>query len=147
MALTQTIGVLNHLKCLLCYVIDGVLMCLSQNSLTRGSPSAMSPHGFFQHSTFLPLFANVPSGRPLYAPRSLRSLFAPVSARLPEAFSATAQTRSFAHVGVSSFNFLPPDTQLKLLRLPLFLFRKCLRTVSFVSESTELCWEGLQVSV
>src|SRR5688572_4093215 len=45
---------------------------------------------------------------------------------------ATAQSRSFAYVGPSSWNLLPHELRLELLSLSLPLFRKRLKTILFV---------------
>ena len=56
---------------------------------------------------------------------------------------ATAQSRSFAYVGPSSWNHLPQELRLELLSLSLPLFRKRLKTILFVSDSTDLGRERL----
>ena len=66
-----------------------------------------------------------------YASRSHHSLVASRSAPLPEAFCSVC---SLAYMDPSSWNRLPLQQQLQLLRLP--LYRKCLKTTLFVSDVT-----------
>jgi len=58
-----------------------------------------------------------------------------------------AQSRSFAYVGTSSWNHLPLELRLELLRIHLPLLWKRLKIFSFVSDSTDLGWERLWISL
>lgn len=51
---------------------------------------------------------------------------------VPRMRGATAQSRSFAYVGPSTWNHLPYELRLELLSLSLPLFRKRLKTILFV---------------
>jgi len=59
---------------------------------------------------------------------------------------ASAQSRSFAFVGPSNWNALPQQQRLELPILPLPPFWKCLKTIWFVSDSTDLGRECLWIS-